>query len=220
MTRRGVIFDMDGVLIDSYHAHFQSWLQVAGDYGLEPFTEETFSKTFGRTSRDIIQMLWGDRVAEARVAEIDDRKEAHYRERIAKEFPAMDGADDLIAALHKAGFAIAIGSSGPPANVRAAMNGLRSSGAISATVTGNEVTRGKPDPEVFLKAAGKLKLSPQACAVIEDAPAGVEAAVRAGMTAIAITGTVEREKLSHAHLIVDSLRDLTPPKIADLIDRR
>jgi beta-phosphoglucomutase-like phosphatase (HAD superfamily) len=84
-------------------------------------------------------------------------------------------------------------------------------------VTGADVIHGKPNPEVFLKAAERLGVSPEHCAVIEDAPQGIEAANAAGMTSIAILGTTTREKLSHAKLIVEGHHELTPARIADLI---
>ena len=220
MCNRGVIFDMDGVLVDSYQAHFESWRRVGKEYGLVDITEGEFAVTFGRTSRDIISQLWPRRIAEEQIPTMDARKEQAYRDIIASDFPEMEGAGELIAALHEAGFAMAIGSSGPPENVHVVLDGLKNSQYISAAVTGREVTRGKPDPEVFLLAARKLGLPPERCAVIEDAPAGVGAALRAGMSAIALTGTASREKLARAHLIVDSLRQLTAERIAVLIDAR
>ena len=220
MNRNGlaVIFDMDGVLVDSYHAHFESWLALARECGFE-FTEGDFAATFGRTSRDIIAHFWGAGLPERRIAEMDARKEALYRDLIARAFPAMPGARELIRGLHGAGFALAVGSSGPPENVEVTMEGLCLRECFAAAVTGEDVTRGKPDPQVFLIAAGRVGVEPGRCAVIEDAPAGVEAANRAGMASVALTGTAPRPKLAHADLVVDSLAELSPESIADLIGR-
>jgi HAD superfamily hydrolase (TIGR01509 family) len=131
----------------------------------------------------------------------------------------MDGADDLLARLHQAGFALAIGSSGPEENVKTILRRLSNANHLSAYVHGREVRHGKPDPEVFLTAAKKLGLPTCRCAVVEDAPAGVEAARRAGMAVVGLTGTVTRDKLAPAGWVVDSLRELTPEIFADLIDR-
>ncbi|MEI7835469.1 MAG: HAD family phosphatase [Planctomycetota bacterium] len=216
----GVIFDMDGVLVDSYRAHFESWRRLGQLHGLE-MTEGQFAATFGRTSRDIIEHLWPGAASADEAIAWDRDKEAFYREIISADFPEMPGAGELIVALAAAGFAMAIGSSGPPENVAAVLAKLSGAKHITATVTGLEVTRGKPDPEVFLKAAGKLGLAASDCAVIEDAPAGLEAARRAGMTAIAITGTAAREALApRADRVVDRLSELTPAGIAALIQSR
>jgi len=217
MKSLGVIFDMDGVLVNSYRAHLASWQRSAMELG-EQMTEPQFASVFGRTSPDIIRDLWGRDLGDAQLAAWDDRKEAAYREILQADFPEMDGASELLGALHAAGFALAIGSSGPPENVELVMRCLHGAEHIAATVNGRQVTRGKPDPQVFLAAAEKLGIAPGACAVVEDAPAGIEAARRAGMAAIALTGTAPRDVLARrAHLVVDSLCQLTAEIVSDLI---
>jgi beta-phosphoglucomutase len=206
----GVIFDVDGVLVDSYRAHLESWRRVAADHDLT-MTDADFARTFGRTSRDIIQHLWPGRFDDAGVLAFDAQKESLYRELLRDHFPEMAGAGDLIAALHEAGFRLAIGSSGPPENVALVKRKIPHGQWITATINGTDVKHGKPDPEVFLIAAQRLGLDPSRCAVVEDAPAGLQAARRAGMIAIGLTGTAPRETLAlHAHLVVDRLSELTP----------
>ena len=112
----GVIFDMDGVLVDSYAAHFKSWKKSAARYGLG-MTQSEFAVTFGRTSRDIIGYLWPGRFDDAELAAFDRAKEADYRDILRAHLPVMPGAEELICSLHGAGFALAIGSSGPKENV-------------------------------------------------------------------------------------------------------
>ena len=217
MNGYGVIFDMDGVLVDSYRAHFESWRRLAESHGLE-ITEQQFAATFGQTSRAIIRRLWPGHVDEKDIPAWDAEKEAFYRQIIASDFPEMDGAGKLLEDLAGAGMKLAIGSSGPAQNVEVVMRCLQNSRLISATVNGHDVTHGKPDPEVFLIAADRLGLEPSCCAVVEDAPAGLEAARRAGMAAIAITGTAARDTLAPAaDLVVESLGELSPAEIADLI---
>jgi len=220
MERMGVIFDMDGVLVDSYRAHLESWQRTARARGAD-MTEAQFAATFGRTSREIIRDHWPHLAScDDDVARWDADKEAVYRELLLAEFPEMDGAGELVAALHAAGFALAIGSSGPPENVAVVLRCLPNAGCISAAVDATQVSRGKPDPEVFLRAAEKLRIPPERCAVVEDAPAGLEAAQRAGMAAAAITGTAPRDRLAAgAQVVVDSLRELTPQRLAQLIRR-
>lgn len=214
----GVIFDVDGVLIDSYQSHFESWRQLAAETG-RTYSEADFARGFGRTSREIILQTWADRQWSAdEVRQLDDRKEALFREIIRDHFPAMPGAARLIQSLHGAGFQIAVGSSGPPENVDLVINQLQVGELISCWITGRDVNRGKPDPQVFELAARGLALPAKACCVVEDAPAGIQAAHAAGIVCVGIASTGRTHaELASAERIVDSLDELTPEGIRDLI---
>lgn len=183
------------------------------------FTEAEFAPTFGRTSREIIAHFWGDgRYTDAEIAALDTRKEAAFRRLIEADFPAMPGVGRLLKDLHDAGFALAVGSSGPPENVALVLDKLGARSLFQSLVTGMDVTRGKPDPQVFLIAAERLGMSPARCAVIEDAPAGVAAAHAAGMTSIGLTSTGRTaESLSAAQLVVGSLAELSAELLRELI---
>jgi len=219
MPGSAVIFDLDGVLIDSYRAHFASWSQLYRELNI-PYDEIAFAKDFGRTSRDILRRTLGEDLTDAKIRELDSHKEALFRDILRESFPAMDGAVELIDALAADGFLLAIGSSGPPQNIALALEKLGRAEKFSAVVTGADVSRGKPDPQVFQLAAERLGVPPASCAVIEDAVHGIEAARRAGMTSIALTGTTTHEELRHAVHIVENLRELNPILLRDLIDRR
>jgi beta-phosphoglucomutase len=212
-----VIFDVDGVLTDSYDSHFLSWQRMFGEIGVA-FTDEQFRSTFGRTNRDIFAELYPGEMTEERSRQLGDRKESLYREIVSENFKPLPGAVELIDSLADAGFKLAVGSSGPPENIALTLQKLGRADRFDAAATGADVTRGKPDPQVFLLAAQRLGMPPERCAVIEDAPQGIEAANRAGMISIALTGTTTRENLAHAMLTVDSLDELSPPRIALLID--
>ena len=216
MTDGGVIFDMDGVLVDSYRAHFESWRRLGRKHGVE-FTEEQFAATFGKTSREIIRQFWSGVVPDREIPQWDAEKEAFYREALQADFPEMDGASELLERLDEAGFALAIGSSGPPENVEVVLKCLPAGKLIRAAVNGHDVRHGKPAPDVFLKAAERLAIASANCVVVEDAPVGIEAAHRAGMGGVAITGTATGEQLASADLVVDSLRELDPQVFAGLI---
>jgi beta-phosphoglucomutase len=217
-----VIFDMDGVLVDSYEAHYQSWQALAAEEGVS-FSQQDFARTFGRTSRDILANSWpSSRRDEERIEELDDRKERLYREIIARDFPAMPGARMLIQQLRDAGFLVAVGSSGPPENVAVVLERLGTD-LFDVVVTGMDVRRGKPDPEVFLLAAERLGVPADRCAVIEDAPPGIEAARRAGMASVALlsTGRTKEEFAGiDPDLVAARLLELTPERLKALIDRR
>jgi beta-phosphoglucomutase len=217
MPAPAVIFDMDGVLIDSYDAHFAGWKAMYRELGLD-YSEEDFAADFGRTSRDILFRRFGDQLNDARIHELDERKEALFRDSLRAHFTAMDGATELIDSLADAGVRIGIGSSAPPENIELCLEKLGRRKKIAAIVTGKDVTRGKPDPQVFQLAAERLEADPARCAVVEDAVHGIEAANRAGMKSIALVGTATRVQLCEAKLIVDSLRELSPQSLRALID--
>jgi beta-phosphoglucomutase len=217
-NRLGVIFDMDGVLVNSYQTHLKAFRKMGAKHNLE-MSDADFARSFGRTTRDIVAMLWPGRFADADVPKFDLEKEAAYRELLEEHFPEMEGAGDLIGDLHTAGFGLGIGSSGPAENVAVVQKCIHNGKLITASVNGSQVHRGKPDPEVFLLAAEKLKIAPKNCAVVEDAIVGVEAARRAGMTSIGLLGTAPRAALEvHAHWVVGSLRELSPALIGKAIE--
>ena len=215
------IFDMDGVLIDSYQAHYRSWVEMANHRGLS-ISEQQFRESFGRTSRESMAQYWGPgQYSDDDVRAMDLEKEAAFRRIIAADFPAMRGAAELVAALHAAGFGVAVGSSAPRENVEAGLDGLGVRDRFSAVVSGSDVRRGKPDPQIFLVAAERLGVLPARCVVIEDAPVGAAAAAAAGMACVGLASTGRtRETLSNAQLVVDSLTELSPEILRRVIERR
>lgn len=220
MTERlGVIFDVDGVLVDSYDAHFRSWQKLFEGLKWRQMSEEQFAQTFGRTSREILAELYPEQqLSQSRIDELDHQKEEHYRQFVAKDFPTMAGATQLIDALHEAGFLLAAGSSGPPENTELALERIGKRKLFRAVVTGRDVQRGKPDPQIFLTAAERLQLPPSHCAVVEDAPAGIAAARAAGMVAIGFPSTGRSaEQLVGCHHLVKRLNELTPEFVRNLI---
>jgi beta-phosphoglucomutase len=181
------------------------------------YSESSFAADFGRTSRDILSRRFGAQLNERRIRQLDERKEALFREALRENFRAMDGAVELINALSADGFRLAVGSSGPPENISLCLEKLGCRDKFAAMVTGQDVTRGKPDPQVFQLAAARQGVAANYCAVVEDAVHGIEAANRAGMTSIALTGTASREQFAAADLVVDSLRELAPAVVRKLI---
>lgn len=211
----GVIFDMDGVLVDSAAAHLQSWQQLAREFGRE-VTEEQFAATFGQRNRDIIPVLIGD-VPGATVETLGDRKEEIYRDLIRDSAPIVEGAIDLVCSLHKAGVSLAVGSSGPRANIDLVLDVMGVGELISVVVSSDEVTRGKPDPQVFTIACQRLRIEPARCIVIEDAPAGVEAAQAAGTRVVAVLLHHPLEAFRRPDHVVSRLADLTVGSILTLM---
>ena len=207
----GVIFDMDGVLVDSADAHWESWRLLARE-NRRTATREQFATTFGRQNRDIIPILFGE-VSAAKMQALSERKEALYRDLIRDHPPVVPGAVELIRSLFADGAVLAVGSSGPRANIDLVLAAMEVVDAISVVVSADDVTRGKPDPQVFQLAVERLGLSPGRCIVIEDAPAGVLAAKAAGARAVAVLIHHPRQAFSQADCLVDRLSDLSVPRL-------
>lgn len=211
----GVIFDMDGVLVDSAEAHFQSWQRLGRQQGIQ-LTQEQFSATFGRQNRDIIPLLFGE-VAKPALREMADRKERIYRDLVRANPPIVDGAIDLVVSLHEAGAQLAVGSSGPRANIDLILEAMGVRDQVRVVVSSDDVSRGKPDPQVFSMACDRLGLPSRQCVVIEDTPSGVEAARAAGAHCVAVMMHHSRESLKRAHRVVEKLADLRASDLFSLV---
>jgi len=211
----GVIFDMDGVLIDSAQAHFESWKELGRRRGVE-ISPEGFQSTFGRRNPDIVPLFFG-RVTELAAAQLADEKEEIYRDLIRARPPIVPGAIELIRGLRADGAFLAIGSSGPRANIELIVAAMGVAECFDALICAEDVARGKPDPQVFALAASRIGLDPSRCVVVEDAPAGVEAARAAGAKCAAVLMHHDRSALAKADLIVERLVDLTPRQLRGLV---
>ena len=211
----GVIFDMDGVLVDSAQPHLDSWQLLAKEND-RTITREQFAATFGRQNNDIIPLLFGN-VDAQHCAALADRKEKIYRDLVRQAPPVVSGAIELIHALHERGVCLAVGSSGPRQNIELMLDAMGVRALIPVVITGDDVSRGKPHPEVVTLACQGLGVEAVRCVVVEDAPAGIEAAMAAGTRTIAILMHHPAESFQNADCIVDRLSDLTPEKIESLV---
>lgn len=216
----GAIFDMDGTLLDSYHAHQHSWQQAMSELDIE-YTTDDFRRHFGQRNeeiiRDIFLSLGRSEPANETIHSIADRKEALFRSVVVNQYAEMPGTTALLKSLRAGGWKLAVGSSAPRENVELALELLQLTELIDATVCGCDVKRGKPAPDVFLKAADSLGLQTESCVVIEDAPAGIEAAHRAGMPAVAIECPHHAADLSAADLQVTQFGECPESKLRTLI---
>lgn len=216
---RGVIFDLDGVLVDTGWAHKQSWYDLAEKEGFS-MTDEFFYSTFGMQNYQIIPMLLGQNAPSEKVSRLSEWKEQRYREIIAEKLAPAEGAKSLLIDLKKESFLLAVGSSAPLANLELVLERTDLKDYFDAYVTGQDVTNGKPAPDTFLKAAEKLSLDPDSCVVVEDAVQGVEAGKAAGMPVVAVTTTRSRAELYKADIIVDSLGQLKARHFVELLRNR
>lgn len=216
--RKGVIFDLDGVLVDSGWAHKQSWYDLAEKENLS-MSDDFFSSTFGMQNYQILPMLYGRRLSREQIDRLSDWKEQRYRDLMAEKLVLPPGGDRLLNELKEAGFLLAIGSSAPRANLDMVLQRLHLAHYFDAWVTKEDVANGKPSPDTFLKAAQKLELPPHRCVVVEDAVQGIEAGKAAGMPVIALTTTRDRAALAQADMIADGLGELSPGDFTTLLAR-
>lgn len=211
---RAVIWDMDGVIIDSAEEHRQAWQRLAHEEGVR-FSDAEFWSTFGKRDDDIITLVWGTQSPE-RLQELADRKEAYFRALIRETAAPLPGSIELMRGLHEAGYAQALASSAPVENIQLISDVLGLGHYLTALVSGETVAHGKPAPDIFLKAAGELGIVPTQCLVIEDAVAGVQAAHAAGMRCIAVAGDRDLPGLREAELIVKSLTEVDVERVRSL----
>jgi beta-phosphoglucomutase len=207
----GVIWDLDGTLVDTAELHYQAWQALAKEIG-KPFTRQDFAGTFGWRNPEIIPKLFGLDLDADTVNRLGDHKEDLYREEAKKGVPLLPGVRSLLDQIHDAGIPQAIGSSAPRRNIDLLLELTKTQALFDAIVSMEDTTRGKPDPAVFLLAAKRLGLQPARCIVIEDAPVGIQAARSGGMTAIGVTFTGQHSgatlEAAGARLVVANLEKL------------
>jgi HAD superfamily hydrolase (TIGR01509 family) len=211
-----VLWDVDGVIIDSGEQHRESWRMLAQENGLN-YSDERFWASFGRRNADVIPYLFDITPPKDELARLADRKEEIFRQLLAAEAQPLPGAKELMEALHQAGYRQALGSSAPTANITLVVELLGIGRFLDGSVSGEEVTHGKPAPDIYLAAAERSGVVPTQCLVIEDAVAGIEAAHAADMTALAVrrAGVADPPGLQQADYIASSLTEVDVP----LVDR-
>lgn len=202
-----IIFDMDGVIVDSEPRHERAFLEVFEEMGYGKTHGIDFPQYYGRSDR----ALWLDFIAKHQPAEtlddLSERKQRRFLDMIRREQPIFETLPELVQRLslvYKLG--LASGSYHPVIDVILSLKNLRR--YFQAVVSVQDVANGKPAPDVFLRAAELLGIQPEQCCVIEDAAAGVEAARAANMTVIAITNSLPPEKLARAHYIVTTYKEI------------
>jgi len=214
----GALFDWDGVIIDSALQHEESWVLLAREIG-RPLPAGHFKLGFGRKNEAMIADIlhWADQPP--RIRELSMRKEELYRDLvIAEGTTPLPGVREFLERLREGGVPTAIGSSTHRANIETifAITGLAR--YFDHVVSAEDVTEGKPNPEVFLLGAEKIKRAPGRCIVFEDALAGLQAAMAAGMSAVAVATTHPVTGLEPwADRVVTRLDELDVPAIEDLV---
>lgn len=193
---KGVIFDMDGVLVDNAHIHIEALEIFMGRLGVDGW-QENILDCFGMGSNEIWHLLLPEHILKQKsLGEWTYEKEAIYREIYASRIKEVNGLSALLKSLNDCGIRCAVGSSACSENVRFVLEKCNIEQYFALTVCGDDVTRCKPDPEIYLTAAAKLGLEPSECLVFEDAKAGIKAARNAGMKVVALATSLTRQTLA------------------------
>jgi HAD superfamily hydrolase (TIGR01509 family) len=202
---KAVLWDMDGTLVDSLGLHWIAWRDIAAAAGIT-VTYGQFVSTLGKRNDEILLEWFGPDVDPTYAARLSLDKEARYRELIRTEgIRPSPGVMTWIARLRAAGWKQAVATSAPRLNEEAVVDALRMADLFDARIAAEDVTHGKPHPEVFLVAAARVGASRHRAIVVEDAAAGIEAGRRAGMRTIGVSAN---GPLPGADIVVSSLADL------------
>jgi beta-phosphoglucomutase len=205
---RGVLFDLDGVIVDTIHYHYLAWKHLLEARGGGPVSEHAILLHEGRSSREILPVLMkeaGVHIPEEEYSAFIEQKRAYFRTIVQVHY--YPRAFETIDALRNRGFKVALVTACALKNMQHSLNDEQQS-HFNFILTGDEVKNAKPFPESYLTAAAKLGIPPQECMVVENAPLGIEAAKNAGMYCAAIETTLGREYLKMADCILSQITEL------------
>jgi beta-phosphoglucomutase len=206
-SKKTVLWDMDGVIWDSYPFHFNAWQEVFIRRSVE-FTEADFAGLFGSRNDAVIGSVMGKELPQKNVRTMLREKEEAFRRRATGRIKPFPGVMELLHALKKGSFRLGLVSSAPTENIYFALSELDLAGTFDCIVSGQDVSESKPSPQIYLLAAEKLGTVPSDCVVIEDSPQGVKAAKTARMKCLAVANTHHQRELQEADTAVDSLEDV------------
>jgi HAD superfamily hydrolase (TIGR01509 family) len=215
------IFDHDGVLVDTLEFHQTAWVEYGRRSGLA-ITAELVHETFGMTNPSILRKLMGNEISDVEISRHSAHKEECYRAIAASKIVLIDGVRAVLDALTDHGVLLAIGSSGERANIDLTVRQCGLEGRFAAIIAVEDITRGKPDPQVFLFAAARSGAFPTHTVVFEDAPVGIQAAKAAGMYAVGVTNSHPAPVLwdAGADEVLDSLVGYDVPALVGRLRQR
>jgi beta-phosphoglucomutase len=214
------IFDMDGTLVDNNPYHFKAWAEIFEKYKHTQITHEFFNeKLSGVPGLPIMREYFGD-MDEEQMQAVFNEKSQRYRDAYAPYAKPINGLERFLTELKDAGVKLAVASSAAVININYIMDHVPIRSYFDAIVDGPHVSKPKPHPQIFLKAAEYLGMKPENCVVFEDSLSGVKAANAAGMKVVGITTTHTASELHPVDLIIDDYTGLTAQKLAGLFDTK
>jgi len=203
---KGIIFDMDGTMVDNMMVHHRAWQRKLAALGLELTLEEVMEKIHG-VNEEILERLFGDRFTSEQRKRIAWEKEAEYRNIFKKDLKLVEGLPAFLDQLKRIDFPFGIGTAAPAENANFVLDELGIRTYFKAVVHAGHVSKGKPHPEVFQKAAKGIGIAPEHCLVFEDSPTGVHTAQNAGSLAVAVLTTHQKEEFERFDNVVGVVED-------------
>jgi len=192
---KGIIFDMGGTMVDNMMVHHRAWKVKLASLGLEMTLEEVMEKVHG-VNVEILERLFGDRFTLEERIRISDEKEEEYRRIFLQDLKPIDGLMSFLNQLKAKGIPMAVGTAAPPENADFVMDNLQLRDYFEGVFHAKSVSKGKPDPEIFEKAAASMQLEAKDCLIFEDSLTGIETARRAGASAVVVTTTHKKEEFA------------------------
>jgi beta-phosphoglucomutase family hydrolase len=217
-----VIFDMDGVLVDTNPFHVQKWEALLAEYGIAFDRKALPKQVLGPGNDPTLRHFFGERITADDRRRLSEELEARFRRAFAPHAKPLPGVERLISECHDHGVLVALASAAMTKNVNFILDALKLRPYFHVILTGDEITQSKPHPEIFVKTAQKLRLFPADCVALEDSFAGIEAAKRAGMKCVAVASTFPAPELgthTQADLVVQTLEELNLQKLRKLFGR-
>jgi len=211
-----IIFDMDGVIVDSNPTHTVALRKFCEMHGHYLTDEELKLKVYGRANKDWLPDIFGDQMTPTDYKKLADEKEALFRKLFEPIIQPLNGLIHFLESLKKNGVSMAVASSAPPENVVFTLEKTGTKKYFNIMLDETSFSRGKPDPEIYLKTASLLNFAPEKCIVFEDSIAGVEAARKAGCKVIGITTTHTKKEFIGTDLVINNFEGLGIQKLVKL----
>jgi len=219
-SKFGVIFDMDGVIVDSNPMHAIALRRFCERHGHILTDEELKTRVYGRANKDWLPEIFGDLLTPEQYKLLADEKEALFRELYSPIIQPLPGLIKFLDQLHSNQIPMALASSAPPQNVQFTLEKTGTKKYFPIILDETSIRQGKPDPEIYLKTADQLALPPDRCVVFEDSLSGIEAARRAGCRVVGVATTHPRSELVGTDMVIDSFEGLDWHVVAECFKRK
>ncbi len=214
-----VIFDMDGVICHTNPYHTKAYQKFLAKRNLYPTEEDFVQHMYGKNNRYILNHFLGREIGEAEFVELENEKEELFREIYAEEIAQIDGFLDFLDKLKAAGFKTGVATSAPSSNLHLIMEALDFESKMESMLASENVSKHKPDPEIYLKSAANLEVPVENCIVFEDSHSGVSAAINAGMKVVGVLSSHTEDELPPCQLYIKDYMDITVKDIQEILSQ-